>query len=177
MRRTTAAAVGTLTGAALIMAVRLSVATPVVIAAPPAADLAEAGSTQKPRPTPTAASRGKERKNDNDTGNDEATEPTGDRTDAPANGLRDGKFDGAPASNPYGVVRVSVTIADGQVTNTAVAYPTAGQSASINAGAVPKLKESTLQAQSAEIDAVSGATFTSEAYVTSLQAALDAARG
>lgn len=168
MRRTTAAAVGTLTGAALIMAVRLSVATPVVIAAPPAADLAEAGSTQKPRPTPTAASRGKERKNDDD---------TGDRTDAPANGLRDGKFDGAPASNPYGVVRVSVTIADGQVTNTAVAYPTAGQSASINAGAVPKLKESTLQAQSAEIDAVSGATFTSEAYVTSLQAALDAARG
>ncbi|MFD9461905.1 FMN-binding protein [Streptomyces sp. NPDC060027] len=40
--------------------------------------------------------------------------------------------------------------------------------------AVPKLIQETLQAQSADIDTVSGATITSEAYVTSLQAALDA---
>ncbi|WP_314408414.1 FMN-binding protein [Streptomyces kroppenstedtii] len=40
--------------------------------------------------------------------------------------------------------------------------------------AVPKLVASTLQAQSADIDAVSGATITSEGYVESLQAALDA---
>ncbi|WP_406374981.1 FMN-binding protein [Streptomyces sp. NBC_00647] len=40
--------------------------------------------------------------------------------------------------------------------------------------AVPKLIQETLQAQSADIDTVSGATVTSEGYVTSLQAALDA---
>jgi uncharacterized protein with FMN-binding domain len=40
--------------------------------------------------------------------------------------------------------------------------------------AVPKLIQETLQAQSAAIDAVSGATITSDGYVTSLQAALDA---
>jgi uncharacterized protein with FMN-binding domain len=48
-------------------------------------------------------------------------------------------------------------------------------SATINPGAVAKLKQETLQAQSAKIDAVSGATFTSKSYVESLQAALDAA--
>lgn len=40
--------------------------------------------------------------------------------------------------------------------------------------AVPKLIEATLEAQSADIDAVSGATITSEGYVKSLQAAIDA---
>lgn len=40
--------------------------------------------------------------------------------------------------------------------------------------AVPKLIQETLQAQSADIDSVSGATITSDGYVTSLQAALDA---
>ncbi|WP_328768119.1 FMN-binding protein [Streptomyces sp. NBC_00286] len=40
--------------------------------------------------------------------------------------------------------------------------------------AVPKLIESTLEAQSADIDTVSGATITSEGYVKSLQAAIDA---
>lgn len=40
--------------------------------------------------------------------------------------------------------------------------------------AVPRLVEETLQAQSADIDTVSGATITSEGYKESLQAALDA---
>ncbi|MFC4472224.1 FMN-binding protein [Streptomyces xiangluensis] len=40
--------------------------------------------------------------------------------------------------------------------------------------AVPKLIEETLEAQSADIDTVSGATITSEGYVESLQAAIDA---
>ncbi|MEU0386150.1 FMN-binding protein [Streptomyces chartreusis] len=40
--------------------------------------------------------------------------------------------------------------------------------------AVPKLIEETLQAQSADIDTVSGATITSDGYKESLQAAIDA---
>jgi uncharacterized protein with FMN-binding domain len=42
----------------------------------------------------------------------------------------------------------------------------------IDQQAVPLLKQETLQAQSANIDTVSGATMTSEAYIQSLQAAL-----
>jgi uncharacterized protein with FMN-binding domain len=181
MRRSTAAAVGTLTGAALIMGVRLSV-TAVPLAAPPAFDAQEVGATGNPRPTPTAASRNKDRDKATDEADDDPTptrepEQREEQDDAPAGGLRDGKFTGAAASNPYGSIQVAITVSDGQITNAAASYPTTGQSASINANAIPKLKQATVREQSAEIDAVSGATFTTESYVTSLQAALDAARG
>jgi uncharacterized protein with FMN-binding domain len=175
MRRSTAAAVGTLTGAALIMGVRLSAFGAVPATAPVAIDQPQGLGSAKPRPAPTAASRGRDRNADN--ADQPAAEPTRRKTTAPSNGLRDGRFSGAPASNPYGRVQVAVTIADGKVVDAAASYPTAGQSASINAEAIPQLKQEVLAKQSAKIDAVSGATFTSEAYLKSLQAALDAARG
>lgn len=46
----------------------------------------------------------------------------------------------------------------------------------INSFAVPRLNQETLRAQNAQIDSVSGATYTSDGYVGSLQSALDAAR-
>jgi uncharacterized protein with FMN-binding domain len=50
-----------------------------------------------------------------------------------------------------------------------------GTSVSISAGAEPILRQEAVSAQSAQIDVVSGATYTSEAYKQSLQAAIDAA--
>jgi uncharacterized protein with FMN-binding domain len=50
------------------------------------------------------------------------------------------------------------------------------RSADISAAAEPLLREAALTAQSADIDLLSGATYTSRAYAASLQAALDAAR-
>ena len=50
------------------------------------------------------------------------------------------------------------------------------QSAFISSQALPLLREEVLQAQSAKIDAISGATFTSEDYAASVQSALDLAR-
>ncbi len=50
-----------------------------------------------------------------------------------------------------------------------------GRSVAISAGAVPILRTEALHAQSAKIDAVSGATYTSEGYRTSLQSAIDKA--
>jgi uncharacterized protein with FMN-binding domain len=188
MRRSTAAAVGTLTGAALILGVRLSVSGGPIAAPPPVFE--EVGAAENPRPTPTPASRNKDRKtadpepeeseaaerqqDDEEPAEESAGESAGD--EAPASGLRDGKFSGKPVSNPFGNIQVAITVADGKVTNVAASYPTAGQSASINAGAIPRLKAAVLEAQSADIDAVSGATFTTEAYTSSLQAAFDAAR-
>lgn len=46
-----------------------------------------------------------------------------------------------------------------------------------SADAVPRLTQQALTAQNAQIDAVSGATFTSVGYISSLQSALDRARG
>jgi uncharacterized protein with FMN-binding domain len=51
----------------------------------------------------------------------------------------------------------------------------ARRSQEINAFALPQLRAETLAAQSARIDAVSGATYTTEGYQASLQSALDAA--
>ena len=51
-----------------------------------------------------------------------------------------------------------------------------GRDQEINAYALPVLRQETLDAQSANIDTVSGATVTSDGYIESLQAALDAAQ-
>jgi uncharacterized protein with FMN-binding domain len=57
-----------------------------------------------------------------------------------------------------------------------IEYPTSnGKDQQINARALPVLVQETLKAQSADVDMVSGATYTSDGYVTSLQSALDQA--
>ncbi len=84
-------------------------------------------------------------------------------------------YRGAGAKNPYGTVQVSIKVTGGKIVAADATYPTTGDSARINPPAVAKLKQSTLKAQSGDVDAVSGATFTSESYAKSLQAALDKA--
>ncbi|OQR63833.1 FMN-binding protein [Streptomyces maremycinicus] len=77
----------------------------------------------------------------------------------------------------WGPVQVRVTLKDGKLTDvTAVAYPQENpRDRQINAYAVPQLTREALTAQSADIDTVSGATYTSDGYRESLQSALDAA--
>ena len=83
---------------------------------------------------------------------------------------------GQPVSTRYGDVQVQIAVAGGKIVKaTAIAYPTGGRDSEINDQAVPILEQATLDAQSAQIDTVSGATYTSEGYKASLQAALDAA--
>ena len=72
-------------------------------------------------------------------------------------------------------MQVSIKVEGGKITAAAATYPLTGNSATINPNAVAQLKSETLKAQSADVNAVSGATFTSKSYVESLQAALDAA--
>ncbi|MEU5645746.1 FMN-binding protein [Streptomyces milbemycinicus] len=84
---------------------------------------------------------------------------------------------GDAAQTQYGPVQVSVTVNGGKITGaTAVKTPDSGpQSEQIAADSVPKLNQAALTAQSAKIDTVSGATYTSEGYRKSLQSALDKA--
>ena len=170
MRRSTAAAVGTLTGAAMIIGVRLTVATPDVVAAPPAVDLAgeQAAPEKTGEPAPSQEKT------------EEAEPPADDATDEPAppadeGALKNGTYKGAGAKNPYGTITVSIKVTGGKIVAADATYPTTNDSATINPPAIAALKQSTVKAQSAEVDAVSGATFTSESYVKSLQAALDQA--
>jgi uncharacterized protein with FMN-binding domain len=86
-------------------------------------------------------------------------------------------YTGSMAQTRWGPVQVSITVTDGKIADVAVpVYPNGnGRDQEINAYALPVLQQETLSAQSAQIDAVSGATVTSDGYVESLQAALDAA--
>jgi len=170
MRRSTAAAIGTLTGAALIVGVRLSVQPVAPInAAPAAVDLADS--------TPSATSSAKSpTKKPSASASSKASGDKADEKEEVKNGLKDGTFKGAGATNPYGTVQVSIKIVDGKITAADATYPTTGNSATINPGAIAKLKQETLQKQSANVAAVSGATYTSQSYQESLQAALDSAK-
>jgi uncharacterized protein with FMN-binding domain len=84
---------------------------------------------------------------------------------------------GDAADTRWGPVQVQVTVADGTLTDVSVVeYPdNNGKDRQINARALPILVQETLDAQSAKIDMVSGATVTSEGYLESLQSALDEA--
>lgn len=84
---------------------------------------------------------------------------------------------GDTAQTQWGPVQVSLTIAGGKVTDVQVpVYPYNNpRDQEINDYALPVLVKETMSAQSADIDMVSGATVTSQGYLTSLQSALDKA--
>jgi uncharacterized protein with FMN-binding domain len=86
---------------------------------------------------------------------------------------------GAAWPTIYGPVQVQITVRGGRVTAvTAVEYPAdTPRDVQINQYAIPQLNAETLAAGSAQIDAVSGATYTSQGYIGSLQSALDKAKG
>jgi uncharacterized protein with FMN-binding domain len=81
---------------------------------------------------------------------------------------------GAVVPSRYGDTQVQVTISNGKITSvTALQLPTGGRSGRISQFVEPILSSESLTTQSANIDIVSGATYTSEAYAQSLQSALD----
>jgi uncharacterized protein with FMN-binding domain len=84
---------------------------------------------------------------------------------------------GSAASTPYGPMQVQVTLAGMKITKVTVLQQTndGAESSQIDGTAIPKLTSEALAAQSAHIDAVSGATYTSAGYIKSLQSALDKA--
>ncbi|MES4902836.1 MULTISPECIES: FMN-binding protein [unclassified Streptomyces] len=88
-----------------------------------------------------------------------------------------GTYTGSTIDTRYGPVQLAVTLSKGKITAVrALQTPSGdGRSQQIASYAVPQLTDETLQAQSARIDAVSGATYTSDGYVRSLQSALDKA--
>ena len=92
------------------------------------------------------------------------TTPTGTRTAI-----------GADVQYQYGELELKVTVTGGKITNVQPVIDTAydARSYQINSYAEPQLLSQTLSAQSANINGVSGATYTSQAYAQSLQAALD----
>ncbi len=96
---------------------------------------------------------------------------------ATTGGAASGTFTGDAVSTRWGDVQVQVTVSNGKMTKSeAIVYPQGnGRDQEINAYALPILAQEAVAAQSANIDAVSGATVTSDGYTSSLQSALDQA--
>lgn len=111
-----------------------------------------------------------------------STDPTTPNTDpatpAPTPvGPIDGTYVGAPEDTVYGVVQVQITVAGGRVTDVTPLQLTdfGGRSVQISNYATPILHDEVIASQSANVNAVSGATYTTEGYLASVQSALDKA--
>jgi uncharacterized protein with FMN-binding domain len=111
------------------------------------------------------------------------SEPSTSPSSEPSSGSNGGgstkitTYTGSVAQTRWGPVQVKITVQGGKLTKVTILQQPNGnrRDAEINDFAVPILINSSLRAQSADIDMVSGATVTSEGYVQSLQAALDEA--
>ncbi|HSZ42209.1 MAG TPA: FMN-binding protein [Trebonia sp.] len=156
MRRAVLTLGGTLAGVAALLSFKThpgtsadAAASPVVPAAP-----ASAHASGKPTVQPAAKSGG----------------GMGDSTTARV-------LTGQVISTQYGPMQVQITLSGQKITAAKVLQQTdtGTNSQQIDANAIPKLTSETLAAQSARIDAVSGASYTSSGYVQSLQSALDKA--
>lgn len=115
------------------------------------------------------------------TQNTAASQPSSNSSSASqtsSGGLKDGTFSGTTETGFYDTIQVAITISGGKITavNTPVLSGDSGHSDSINSYAVPQLNQEVLSAQSAQIDGVSGASYTTQTYTQSLQSAIDQAK-
>ena len=89
----------------------------------------------------------------------------------------DGTYAGSAVAEPWGTFKIQAVVSGGQLVDVViVTSPQDRHSSRINSQAVPMLIESAIATQSADVDMISGATWTSQSYATSLQAALDRAK-
>jgi uncharacterized protein with FMN-binding domain len=99
---------------------------------------------------------------------------SGGSSGATTGSYKDGNYTGSVADAYYGNVQVAVTISGGKITAVKfLQYPdTHSTSVVINQQAMPYLQQEAIQAQSANVQLISGATFTSQAFIQSLSVAL-----
>jgi len=166
MRRAIAAVVATVAGLALLLSYKTSPTSPATTRSAPATPAAAV--TTGPPPPDTV-------------GQPRSSLPRRSPTSTTSTliGRASGRFSGPVESTRYGPVQVSVTLANGTLTDVrADQLPSdRRRSADISSMAAPILRSEALAAQGAQIDSVSGASTTSRAYAQSLQAALDASHG
>jgi uncharacterized protein with FMN-binding domain len=137
------------------------------------------GSSASSTPTPTPAAGA----GSGDDGTDEGTTATpspSSSSPSPSSSSSSSTVTvtGDVASTQWGPVQVQLTLQNGKITDVnVVQYPNGNhRDVEINDYALPILIDETKQAQSAQIDMVSGATVTSDGYIRSLQSALDQAK-
>ncbi|MFE4630898.1 FMN-binding protein [Streptomyces mirabilis] len=158
LRRVTLAAATTVTGFVLLLSLKPHTAPTVAQVSSSAGQSASQSPSRSPAPgSSSGGSSG---------GSSGSAKSTGTKT-----------VTGDTIQTRWGPVQVRVTLKNGKITDvTAVSYPTDNpRDQEINSYAIPQLRREALAAQSAQIDSVSGASYTSDGYKQSLQSALDSA--
>lgn len=122
------------------------------------------------------------------TGSDDEDDTTSDDSDdtaasattapstaaAPAATASTATYTGAVYSTPYGPMQVEATIANGEIVDISwISLPADRHSQAINNQAAPQLVVEALAARSAQVNSISGATYTSAGFKYSLQSILD----
>ena len=136
-----------------------STATTKATAAAKPVATAKAGATKTPASGNSAASN---------SATPTAAATTGPSTTASINGT----FTGPSVNVNYGNVQVKITVVNGRITDAVAVKAPTGKNDRWTNMAVPVLKQQTLKAQSANIQGVSGASYTSYGWFTSLQGAI-----
>jgi uncharacterized protein with FMN-binding domain len=166
MRRAPIVITATVLGTAGVLLFKPLVTTTVTSATAPS----EEGSSTSSASTPssTAASS---------TAPSSAATPSASTAPSASSSAKDGTFTGAAETTRFGTTQVKVTIAGGRITavTTVSINEDDPRSTQISEDAIPTLRSEVLAKQTAAVDTVSGATYTSAAYEASLQAALDTA--
>ncbi|UDY23435.1 FMN-binding protein [Nocardioides sp. Kera G14] len=176
MKRIVLWGLGTVTTVVLLFGYRTSTEGAVSTAAPAAIS---AGTTGSSAASGSSGSDGSDDSDSTDTWQAPEGNGTLDATPTPStdDSSSDGTVTGDSVDTQWGPVQVAITVSDGKITDVQVpVYPSNnGKDQEINSYALPQLIQETLDAQSADIDMVSGATVTSDGYIGSLQSALDEA--
>lgn len=164
MKRVIASVVGTIAGLAILLSFKTQPAPIRPITATATLGMADTPATD---PSTTSSSSGP------GTGSKSTT--SAPKRTATTTGKR--VVDGDSIGTIYGPVQVRLVLSGRSIVSvTAINYPTAsGRDRSINSYAIPQLTQEALSAQSAQIDNVSGASYTSEGFAESLQSALSKA--
>ena len=134
---------------------------------------ATAAATKSSKPVATKkASATKTPASGNSAASNSAT-PTAAATTVPATTAAiNGTFTGPSVNVNYGNVQVKITVVNGRITDAVAVKAPSGRNDRYTNMSVPVLKKQTLAAQSANIQGVSGASYTSYGWFTSLQGAL-----
>ena len=131
---------------------------PTKSAKPVATKKATAGATTQPAASQSATA---------------AASPAATQTTAPVTTtVKDGTFTGPSVNVNYGNVQVMITVSNGKITDAVAVKAPSGKNDRYTNMAVPILKQQTLQAQSANIQGASGASYTSYGWFKSLQGAM-----
>lgn len=169
MRKVVLALLLTAVGLGLLLSFKSRAATATGTTALGGSALSGSGTTTAPTgaasPTPSA------------TASASASTSTSTSAAKTGSGGKNGTYTGAAESTQFGNVQVQAVISGGKLTNVVVLQvpDRGGYEGQIVQIALPELKSEALSAQSANIDVISGATYTSQGYAESLQSALDQA--